>query len=491
MPARRTGGTSPPVGTHAAPASATGGAVKGGRTGKGELDESGLSEYEAARLRNIARNAEMLANIGIDAAVSSVRATQTQTKAFAKPVKRAREPREPVRRSTRGKDSDGNPIAPMPVVEEVVEEHVAPSGPVDMREEGAQFADSLKGLAVEKKAAAQKAKAVDYSSLTLGEDSQCSFARLAPRVKVVKERIFSMAFHPSPQVPLVVAGDKWGQIGFLDLRPGKDDDRVFALLPHGRPVSALAHTGDGSKLFSSSYDGTVRCFDYEKGVFELLLQNEDEMYCHLALSCDVNKLYVAGNRGDLYVVDPRSNSLRRPPQELDLHDRKIATVDGHPSDPNVFVTASNDQTVKVWDVRKTVKSKPLHMLEHTLAVTGAYYAPAAPHLLVTTCNDNLVRFWTPAGQGKEGQVIKIKHNNNTGRYITNFRAVWDPKSNTALIGNMNKKVDFLAADGKAVASISHDLCSAIPAVNVAHPHFALVASGNGSGYINVWAPPMA
>ena len=62
------------------------GPVKGGRTGKGELGESELSEYEALPLRNIARNAAMLADIGIDAAVSSVSATQTP-KGVAKPVK--------------------------------------------------------------------------------------------------------------------------------------------------------------------------------------------------------------------------------------------------------------------------------------------------------------------------------------------------------------------------------------------------------------------
>ena len=45
-----------------------------------------LSEYEALRLRNMARNAAMLADIGIDAAVSSVSATQTP-KGVAKPVK--------------------------------------------------------------------------------------------------------------------------------------------------------------------------------------------------------------------------------------------------------------------------------------------------------------------------------------------------------------------------------------------------------------------
>ena len=32
--------------------------------------------------------------------------------------------------------------------------------------------------------------------------------------KVTKDRIFSLAVHPSEQTNLVVAGDKWGKIGF-------------------------------------------------------------------------------------------------------------------------------------------------------------------------------------------------------------------------------------------------------------------------------------
>jgi WD40 repeat protein len=454
---------------------------------KAEAEEGGMSDYEAARLRNIASNREMLEKLGIESAASSIRAKEAQAKAFAKPAKRVREQRDPIRRSTRGKDADGQPIAPLPAVEEPVVEHVAPSGPVDMRPDGADFAVSLMDLTSTQKVAADKAKPFAFSSLTLGEDTCCAFARLAPRVKVVKERIFSMAFHPSPHIPLVVAGDKWGQIGFLDLRPDKQqDERVCALFPHGRPVSALAHSGDGQKLYSSSYDGTVRCFDYGTGIFELLWKNDEEMLSHLALARDDNRLYLAGNRGDLYLLDPRAAA--KPSQELDLHDRKISTVDGHPSDSNIFATASNDQTVKVWDCRRIAKAKPLHLLEHTLAVTAAYYAAAAPHTLVTTCNDNLVRFWSPKAQAKESQVVKVKHNNNTGRYITNFRAVWDPTSSAVLIGNMNKKVDFLAPDGKELASISHELCSAIPAINVAHASLALVASGNGSGYVNVWGP---
>ena len=147
---------------------------------------------------------------------------------------------------------------------------------------------------------------------------------------------------------------------------------------------------------------------------------------------------------------------------------------------------ARDVCWQIWDARKVSKAKPLHSLQHSLAVTGAYFEPRAPFSVVTTCNDNLVRFWSP--EDKAASVVQVKHNNNTGRYITNFRAVWVPQASAVLIGNMNKRVDILDRKGKELASIAHEQCSAIPAVNVAHPSLALVASGNGSGYVNVWAP---
>jgi len=452
-------------------------------------EETALSAYEEARLANIARNTQVLAGLGINMETSAIALAATKQRSFSKPEKRAREPREPIRRSTRGKDADGQTIE-RPVVEEPVEEHVAPTGPIEIREGGGSdlstFADRLQKLASSPEASVATNTKINYRELTLGDDTRCPFARRAPRVKVVKERIFSMAFHPF--APLLIAGDKWGQVGFLDLGHEKEAARTFSFAPHARPVAGLQHAADGQRFFSCSYDGTVRRFDYTSGTFELMFQDKEDMLCHLCLSCDQTRVLVAGNGGDVYVLDPRINSANgKASQVLDVHDRKVASVDGHPRDGNVFVSASNDQTVKIWDARKVSKSKPLHLLQHSLAVTGACFSPSSPFSVVTTSNDNLLRFWTP--EDKAASVVQVKHNNNTGRYITNFRAVWHPKGDVVLIGNMNKKVDVLDGQGRELASISHEQCSAIPAVNVAHPSLALIASGNGSGYVNVWAPP--
>ena len=35
--------------------------------------------------------------------------------------------------------------------------------------------------------------------------------------KVTKDRIFSVAIHPTETKVLAIAGDKWGKIGFWDL----------------------------------------------------------------------------------------------------------------------------------------------------------------------------------------------------------------------------------------------------------------------------------
>ena len=145
-------------------------------------EESDISEYEATRLANIARNSEVLAGLGIATETSAIRA-ETKVKSFVKAEKRQREPQEPVRRSTRGKDSDGNVRTPIPVVDEPVDQHVAPSGPVNIRESGdaevSQFADALKKLELSK-VVKQSVKSANYD-LTLGENTSCDFARAAAR----------------------------------------------------------------------------------------------------------------------------------------------------------------------------------------------------------------------------------------------------------------------------------------------------------------------
>ena len=82
--------------------------------------------------------------------------------------------------------------------------------------------------------------------------------------KTVPERIFSISFHPSANKLIAVAGDKWGNIGFFEPDATDEEKAVTLFTPHTRPVTVLHFDQSApSKLFSSSYDATVRCLDVE------------------------------------------------------------------------------------------------------------------------------------------------------------------------------------------------------------------------------------
>ncbi len=96
------------------------------------------------------------------------------------------------------------------------------------------------------------------------------------RIKVTKDRLYSAVFHPGACNPAILAaGDKAGQIGLVLVetsvnRNPTDRPRSFQFRPHSSPVTSLLFPDDpsSSKLYSSSYDGTVRVLDFEKKVFD-------------------------------------------------------------------------------------------------------------------------------------------------------------------------------------------------------------------------------
>ena len=97
--------------------------------------------------------------------------------------------------------------------------------------------------------------------------------------KVVPNRIFSLAVHPTTEKVLVAAGGKWGNVGLWDVN-GTDliNNGVQLFKYHSRPVNCMTFNPYApAELWSSSYDGTVRCFDLERQMTRVLYGDpEDE-----------------------------------------------------------------------------------------------------------------------------------------------------------------------------------------------------------------------
>jgi WD40 repeat protein len=89
--------------------------------------------------------------------------------------------------------------------------------------------------------------------------------------KVVPDRIYSIAFHPSPHKLITVAGDKKGYLGFWDVDNNTSEENsrngVHLFKPYNHAISNLEWFKSGHKLFSSAYDGSMRVFDVQKEIF--------------------------------------------------------------------------------------------------------------------------------------------------------------------------------------------------------------------------------
>jgi hypothetical protein len=192
-------------------------------------------------------------------------------------------------------------------------------------------------------------------------------------------------------------------------------------------------------------------------------------------------------------------------------DKKIGGCHVFPNDPNYFATASLDRTVKIWDLRHM--EAPLATHGNRLSVSAAQWSSTGK--LATTSYDDTVKIYNPDLEGLAGIKAKVKaeatepgetgfptdfegvemepehtipHNNQTGRWVTILRAVWQeqPEDNVQklVVANMNRGIDVYGEDGVQLAHLSDgELVSAVPAVARAHPSRTWFAGGTASGKV--------
>eukprot|EP00058_Branchiostoma_floridae_P005794 XP_002591282.1 hypothetical protein BRAFLDRAFT_279454 [Branchiostoma floridae] len=274
--------------------------------------------------------------------------------------------------------------------------------------------------------------------------------------KVTPERIFSVAVHPSTTKMLVCAGDKWGRLGLWDVESQEGEDGVYSYNPHSRPINCLqfspVHHG---KLYMCSYDGTMRCAEFEKNIFS-----------------EAEHLYPA-------------------------HDRTIKTVSVHPTQRHYFVTCCNDSNVYIYDLRNMKKKGSQQFVaslyQHSRSVSSAYFSPASGSRILTTCFDDRIRLFDTKviGQPTVKPLREIRHNNQTGRWLTPLRAVWVPGRDDLFVsGSMKQPRQMELFDDKSTLLHTYtdpDYLTSICSIIAFHPTQFLLAGGNSSGRMHVFS----
>ena len=116
--------------------------------------------------------------------------------------------------------------------------------------------------------------------------------------------------------------------------------------------------------------------------------------------------------------------------------------------------------------------------------------------MLTVCHDNRVRLYPSSIDGASscsGGVSprrSIVHNNQTGRWLTTFKAEWHPKrEDVFFVGSMSQPRQIDVLDGSTGAQlgplVGEDLASVCSIVRC-HPTMDVVAGGNSSGRVHVF-----
>ncbi|RPB20729.1 WD40 repeat-like protein [Terfezia boudieri ATCC MYA-4762] len=359
------------------------------------------------------------------------------------------------------------------------------------------------------------------------------YERWAPNdIKITPERVYYLGFHPTTDKQLIFAGDKLGTLGVWDAsssKPspdaGEDDDgkelpSISEFKIHPRTISSFAFSPFSmNTILTASYDSSIRSFDLAKGLSTEVYFAEDEVGISGVEIHDDNPylVYFSTLEGHMGRKDTRYKGKA---DVWQLSDKKIGGFSMHPKQTHLCVTASLDRTIKIWDLRNIVSGhkddegysgpKPRMIGEHIsrLSVSSAYWNRNGS--IATTSYDDTVKiyrfpnagFWAPGakipiadcGGEADGEVEPstiIKHNNQTGRWVTIFRAQWqqNPRdgADKLVIGNMNRFLDIYAEDGTQLAQLGDDSLTAVPAAAQLHPTENWVAGGTASGKVTLFS----
>lgn len=310
--------------------------------------------------------------------------------------------------------------------------------------------------------------------------------------KVLPSRITAIAVHPSLTATLVFVGDKLGNFGFVKL--GTGENVVETYRPHTSGLMCLKiRSDDPQKIYSGSYDDTLRCADIERGIFDELYRCAPDAGVMYFDWMQDRTMIVSHSNGQVSFVDTRVEEKQT--SLYDLHDRKVRTIDAHPTNSSWFLTGSTDAKVKLWDSRMMSKRRPtpLAMLTHNRSCSGAFFSPVQGNRIVTTSFDDtlkIVNDISPTGEMK--QLVSLKHNNYTGRWLTPFKAVWMPGCDELfLVGSMEnpRRIEVYSNHGALVCKLMGESITSVSSLVDVHPERLIVAGGNSSGRVQIFVEP--
>lgn len=326
------------------------------------------------------------------------------------------------------------------------------------------------------------------------------------QIKLTRDRMTYICFHPSMDKKLVIGGDSTGNCGIWNPETTDEVD-IMSFKLHGKNIAKLEfNMNDTSKVYSASYDGSIRSFDLSTMKSSQLFINDHDIGI-----TDINyngdsEIYYTTMQGEFSRIDIRANDHSKR-QVLRLANKKIGGFTINPLNKHQIATASLDRTLKVWDLRVTTtcdwnewddELDTLHdygQYDSRLSVSLVDWSRSGD-LVCNGYDDTINIFNLGDSFTKQSKMYKfdtlltpnhrIKHNCQTGRWVSILKARWQkmsPDCDKFVIANMNKYFDVYDHDGHQLAHLSAPLVTNVPAVCNFHPTQNWIVGGGASGKV--------
>lgn len=187
------------------------------------------------------------------------------------------------------------------------------------------------------------------------------------------------------------------------------------LKDHHRTVSALSLEPSGSRLISGSYDYDVKFWDFA-GMDASYRPFRSIEPCgghkihdlHYSITGDSFLIISGAARAKLFDRDgyeiteyAKGDPYIRDLRNTEGHISGLTSGAWHPHDKNTFITASQDSTIRIWDVENKRKQKDVIVYKskerggRTIVTTTAYNKDGK--MIVGACQDGTLNIWASNG----------------------------------------------------------------------------------------------
>jgi WD40 repeat protein len=257
--------------------------------------------------------------------------------------------------------------------------------------------------------------------------------------------ILAVAFSPDGQRIVTGSFDKTARV--WDAASGRE---LFRLEGHANEVGPVAFSHDGRRILTGSADNTVRLWDAITGLELHRLPGQSA-----ALSPDGRQIAATGlvSVGGNLLADEASKTVTL--WDVGSHRERLLQLKGHSEailsvafsiDGQRIVTASRDNTAKVWDV--ATGTNLITLRGHRLQVESAAFSWDGKQI-VTASEDQTAKVWDSV----TGQELFTLKGHSSGLYS----AVFSPDGRLIVTGSQDQTVkvwdaeatrEFITLDGQ-------------------------------------------